>query len=102
MPSKRKLLGVPKAGDLYVNGVKTPKGNVLAQVRKIYQGSNANLLEDGEPAEVILRAASVDELACDWCGEIPARGEHIADGDGRVWHLASGCRRAAVLSDPMT
>lgn len=101
----RRLHGIPKAGPLYVNGIKTPKGNVLKAVSKMYRSaerSRAYLPGLPGPFE-ILNGADLDDLhaICHGCGSGIDRGVLITRerATGKVWHMGSStCRPVATTS----
>lgn len=87
----RHIRGIPAAGPLFVNGVETPKGNVVKQVSRIYESVDPTLVDhDGPRVEVdttrngkgeliweILFGRELEERhrTCFWCEEPIHRGQ---------------------------
>lgn len=96
MPSKRHLLGVPKAGDLYVNGVKVPKGNVRGAISRMYRSTNTR----AEGTADVVIARPWDVAADTRCGHClgPASGNEalaLEVETGAWWHMGP-CRSMAT------
>lgn len=95
--NNRRMKGIPRAGDLYVNGVRVPKGNVPAAVRRVYKQSDRRKADvEGELADTIVVAVDArvleDEVLdgrCPSCNSLPFHGDRVAleRSTGRWWHL---------------
>lgn len=99
---QHRRLHVPRAGDLYVNGAKTAKGNVHQATKKVIARTDRRKVEAGEKAAVIL--ANTADLDIDsWCANpnckerLPAAGTVAYEpATGLAWHMGTGCRTATL------
>jgi hypothetical protein len=92
----RRLHGVPKAGDLYVNGQKVPKGNVYAATSRVYRSTDTRRLDAGELAPITVVRVDAQLLhddsvpnTCPSCDQPAYHGDHIAleQDTGQWWHM---------------
>lgn len=86
----RRLVGVAKAGPLFVNGVETPKGNVHKAISQMYRSSSRSLADaEGQMAEVILVRVTDPDRTCEHCLDPIERGETVAYEPSldRAWHI---------------
>lgn len=89
----RRLRGIPRAGDLTINGRPAPKGNLPAQVRRIYQSARRSLATTSAPADLTIVQVGEPDMAghtiCEWCSEYLRLGDTIAyeHTTGRWWHM---------------
>lgn len=90
----RHIRGIPKAGPLYVNGKRVPKGNVPQAVKRIYRARAPQLGPDAPKPSRQRRQAHVNievetKARCEWCGNGADRGEDvIVDlATGEWWHF---------------
>lgn len=90
----RKMRGIPRGGDLYVNGEKVAKGNLPHQVRRVHKGMRTDLAKTSQlgPYQFVA-GADLDDPICHGC-HLPVDADSQATREratGHAWHMGTSC-----------
>ncbi len=94
----RRLRGIPRAGELRVNGEITKKGHVPKEVKRLYRHRDPAKY-DGMPVGPMEMTCATEgkqvwfEGVCEDCGGQITAGTHARREreSGRLWHMGGAC-----------